>query len=92
MFLGPTESRVMELLWKHRQLTVKQVLVYLGPKSSSSHSTIATILSRLTERGLLKTEKSGRHFIFSPTVTRAEFIRERLSRVRACLKRNLSSQ
>jgi predicted transcriptional regulator len=89
VFLGPTESRLMELMWIHGQVTVKQACLLLsaGP-SAPTYSTVATILSRLAQRGLLRTEKPGRNFIYSPVQTKEEFLKSRVSQILACLSRN----
>lgn len=93
MFLGPTESRLMELAWRHGRLTVKQALMLLGTeKGTPAYSTISTILSRLTERGILRAEKQGRYFVYTPVPTRAEFVRLRVAQVRDCLTRNFRTK
>ena len=93
MFLGPTESRLMELAWKHDRLTVKQALTLLGTeRATPAYSTISTILSRLTERGTLRAEKQGRYFVYTPVLTRAEFMRLRVAQVRDCLTRNFRAK
>ena len=88
VFLGPTETRLMELAWKHGQLTVKKALFHLGDKNPPAYTTVMTVLSRLAEKGLLAREKDGRTFVYRPGLDRAAFIKERVRRVRDCLKRN----
>jgi len=79
----------MELLWTHGRLTVKQLSHQLSAGGTTpTYSTVATILSRLAQRGLLRTEKQGRNFIYSPVQTKEEFLKSRLSQIRSCLNRN----
>ncbi|MBI5267067.1 MAG: BlaI/MecI/CopY family transcriptional regulator [candidate division Zixibacteria bacterium] len=79
----------MELVWTHGKLSVKQARLLMGvDRSAPTYSTIATILSRLAQRGLLCTEKQGRNFVYSPVQTKGEFLASRVSQIRACLKRN----
>lgn len=87
VFLGPTEARVMELAWKHGELTVKKALTFLG-ENKRAYTTIMTVMARLYEKGLLVREKDGRNFVYRPAIERDEFIRERVKMVRECLKRN----
>jgi len=88
VFLGPTESRVMELIWSKGPLTVKKALFYLGEKSHPAYTTIMTIMSRLAEKGLLTRRKEGKFFVYSPALTRELFIADRLQLVKACLERS----
>ncbi len=64
VFLGPTEAQLMELAWAEGGLTVKRALFLLGPKSDRAYTTIMTVLNRLTEKGLLNREKTGRFFTY----------------------------
>ncbi|MBU0984192.1 MAG: BlaI/MecI/CopY family transcriptional regulator [candidate division Zixibacteria bacterium] len=88
VFLGPTASRIMEILWRHDDLTVKEAMFYLGSDSSLAYTTVMTILNRLTDRGLLARHKSGRVYRYRPTVTRDDFLAERVATVTSCLSRN----
>ncbi len=88
VFLGSTETQLMELLWKHRALTVKKALYLLKGTDPRAYTTIMTVLSRLTEKGLLSRTKEGRLFVYSPAVERDTFLADRVKRVRDCLKRN----
>jgi len=88
VFLGPTESRVMELVWSKGPLTVKKTLFFLGEDANPAYTTIMTIMTRLAEKGLLSRQKEGRFFVYSPAVTRETFLTDRLQLVRNCLDRS----
>jgi len=88
VFLGPTESRLMELCWQHKNLTVKKALFHLGNKDSHAYTTIMTVLGNLTEKGLLKKEKQGRLFSYSPVMEKVRFIKERVQTIEKCLRAN----
>jgi predicted transcriptional regulator len=76
-------------MWSQGKLTVKQACLLLSAgRKSPTYSTVATILSRLALRGLLHTEKPGRHFLYSPVQTKEQFLKSRVSQVLACLSRN----
>lgn len=87
VFLGPTESALMELAWRQGDLTVKRALALLGD-DSAAYTTVMTVLSRLAEKGLLRREKDGRSYRYRPTGTRTEFIERRVQRVQHCLREN----
>ena len=80
----------MELAWKHGELSVKKALTFLG-ENKRAYTTIMTVLARLAEKGILVREKDGRNFVYRPTVTREQFIKERVELVRGCLKRGFGT-
>lgn len=88
VFLGPTESRLMELAWKNGQLTVKKALYQLGGESRLAYTTVMTVMGNLAEKGLLKKEKQGRLFSYAPAVDKKRFLKERLQIIDKCLKSN----
>lgn len=88
VFLGPTEARLMELVWRHRTLTVKKALYLLKDSDNRAYTTIMTVFSRLVEKGLLSRTKEGRLFVYTPVVERDMFLATRVKRVTGCLQRN----
>ncbi|PWB67772.1 hypothetical protein C3F09_12890 [candidate division GN15 bacterium] len=88
VFLGPTEARVMELVWKHRTLTVKKAMYHLGGSERQAYTTIMTVMVRLAEKGILTRRKEGRSFVYEPAIDREPFVRSRVKAVSDCLKRN----
>ena len=88
VFLGPTESRLMEIAWQHNNLTVKKAMFHLGEKNTLAYTTVMTVLGNLADKGLLKKQKQGRLFSYSPAVDKKLFIRERIELIEKCLKSN----
>ncbi len=88
VFLGPTEARLMDLSWQHHNLTVKKALFHLGDKGGLAYTTVMTVLGNLSDKGLLKKEKQGRLFSYSPAVDKKKFIKERVQTIERCLKSN----
>ena len=88
VFLGPTETRLMELAWEKQELTVKKALFYLGSGDQPAYTTVMTVLARLAEKGYLQREKDGRVFVYRPAADRKTFISDHVKVVRECLKRN----
>ncbi len=89
--MGPTEARLMDLAWKRGELTVKQALFDLDPRNQPAYTTVKTILTRLTEKGLLTREKSGRSYVYRPALERATFVRRRVKTVSDCIRRNFKT-
>ena len=90
VFMGQSETRLMELAWKHKQLTVKKVLFYLND-NKPAYTTVMTILGRLADKGLLKKTKEGRTYYYTPAAERRIFLEEKIDIVISCLNRNFKS-
>jgi predicted transcriptional regulator len=88
VFLGPTEARLMELVWKHPDLTVKAALFHLGPVPGPAYTTVMTIMNRLVEKGLLTRARTGRSFVYRAATDRTAFLGSRVSQVLDCLQAN----
>ena len=90
VFLGPTEARLMDLAWTIGNVTVKKALFYLKD-DNPVYTTIMTVLSRLSDKGLLKKTKSGRLYSYTPVMDRNRFIKDRLKVIDSCLKTNFKN-
>ncbi len=67
-FLGELELAVMEIVWAHGPVTVRTVLDLLNQgERALAYTTVMTILSRLAEKGWVRTEKEGRAFLYQAT-------------------------
>ncbi|TWE28622.1 putative transcriptional regulator [Prauserella muralis] len=65
--LGPLESDVMEILWRAEEaLPVRAVLAQLNAKRAAplAYTTVMTVLSRLTERGVVRRQRTGRGYVY----------------------------
>ena len=92
VFLGPTEARLMDLAWQHSHLTVKSALYHLGPKSDLAYTTVMTVMNHLVDKGLLSRTRDGRNFVYEAIVSRESFIRERITGINDCLKKNFPGE
>jgi predicted transcriptional regulator len=73
--LGRLEARVMDLLWKRGESSVRDVFQTIG--RPLAYTTVMTTLERLFKKGLLDRYKSGRAFVYSPALKREEWERRR---------------
>lgn len=64
------ELRIMEVVWKQQNASVRDVATVLQEEGSVAYNTVQTMLRILEEKGYLKHTKSGRSFIYSPLVGR----------------------
>ena len=73
--LGTLEEKIMEVLWrKNTPLSVKEIHQELGKKHA--YTTLLTITTRLYYKGLLKREKIGKAYSYSPKFSKEEFQQE----------------
>lgn len=63
--LGPLEKEVMEIVWKHKQVNVKDVTSALSPSHKLAYTTVLTILARLWKKGVVSREKQGKSYFYS---------------------------
>ena len=63
-----SEWEVMRIIWTLGEVRTGQVIKELQGKKDWSDSTIKTLMRRLVQKGLLKTRKEGRCFVYKPTI------------------------
>jgi predicted transcriptional regulator len=72
--LGPLEAEIMPLVWTAGCSTVKQVHRKLLKQRYIAYTTVMTTMSRLAEKGVLTRERTGLAYIYTPAITREDFI------------------
>lgn len=68
--LGSLENKVMEIIWQAGQSSVRDVLSALSGKKKIAYTTVATIIQRLHDKGLLVRRRSENTYIYSPKLSR----------------------
>lgn len=58
--LGDLEKEVLEVLWKRKEATLKEIWKVFNKQKGLAYTTIATVLQRLQKKGFVKKEK-GRY-------------------------------
>ena len=75
--MGELESDVLSLLWAADEpLTPGDVNELLD--DGLAYTTAMTILTRLWQKGLVEREQRGRAYAYSPAITEAELVAQRL--------------
>ncbi len=69
--LSLSEWQVMECLWA-RPHTLMELVDALGKTVGWSKSTVATMVRRMEEKGIIRYEEQGRTKIFSPAISRED--------------------
>jgi len=79
--LGELESEVMETIWARGETTVRDVHSCLLSEREIAYTTVMTVMSRLSEKGLLLREADGNSYIYRPAVTRQVFVAQAVGEV-----------
>jgi BlaI family penicillinase repressor len=70
----------MKVVWDRCSCTAKDVVDALEPDKKHAYTTIATILHRLYQKGIVtRTRRRGRAFLYKPIISQEEFT-ERITR------------
>lgn len=71
--ISEAESVVMEVLWARSPLATEDVMGALH-HSKWQESTVKTLINRLLKKGALKARKDGRRYLYSPAISRKEWL------------------
>ncbi len=71
--LGELEKEVMDILWENKTCSARDVLITLQKDRTLAYTTVATVLQRLYDKGLVKRidDKSGH--MYSPKLSKESY-------------------
>jgi len=70
--ITPSEWEIMRIIWTKGPVHSRELIDLIQRKRDWTESTVKTLLGRLVKKGLLKTDKVDRKFIYSTTVGELE--------------------
>lgn len=79
--IAESEYEVMEVLWEEAPLTAAEVAARVPAEKGWSVSTVKSMLSRLSAKGVLAHEEQGRRYHYRPTVARADYVAQESRRL-----------
>lgn len=71
---GELQLAVLRVLWERGEARVDEVVEALRPERDPASSTVATVLSRLEDQGVVAHRKEGRRYVYRPEVDRADAV------------------
>lgn len=78
--LGKGELEVLRALWDAKAASVRDVLNHLHEHGRQvAYTTVQTVLSRLEQKGYVRSDKSGLAFVYRAKISREQFSQSRLS-------------
>ena len=72
--LGTLEQEIMDILWKKKEGSVRDVFEELKNGKSIAYTTVLTVMNRLIEKGCLRRKPDGNAFLYSPIQTQEKFL------------------
>lgn len=69
MKLAGRQLAIMRLLWEHAEATVAEIQSLLDVDPPLAYSTVATVLSRMEMKGLVKHRCEDRVFYYQPAIS-----------------------
>lgn len=77
--LGTAELEVLRAVWDDQPATVRQVLNRLHDRGRNvAYTTVQTVLTRLEQKGFVRSDKSGLAYVYRATVSRERLSKSRL--------------
>ena len=70
--LGDLQHAIMAVLWERGEATTADVHQALQEERGLALTTIATMLRKMEDKGVVSHRSEGRQFVYRPTVTQAE--------------------
>ena len=67
--LGDLQHAIMTILWARGEATTAEVHEALRDQRGLAFTTIATMLHKMEDKGIVSHRASGRQFVYRPTVT-----------------------
>lgn len=76
-FFGPLEAKVMDVIWSRlKAVTIKEVNAKISEDKPMSFNTIMTVMNRLVDKGILQKKLQGKSYVYSPVLTKEQFLEE----------------
>ena len=77
--LGEAELEVLKALWDEAPLTVREVMNLLHEQGRKvAYTTVLTFLTRLEQKGFVKSDKSELAYVYTPVISREGVAKSRL--------------
>ena len=71
--ISELESQIMNIVWELKRCSVRDTVDNLKTQKKLAYTTVATILQRLYEKGLVKREEDKLAILYSPKVSKESY-------------------
>ncbi len=71
--LTPVELELMQIVWKHGEVSVADVQAALPPERALAYTSVSTVLRILEQKGVVHSRKQGRGHLYSALLPREAY-------------------
>lgn len=71
--LGELEQKIMDIVWQNKNCSARDILTQLEKEKKLAYTTVATILHRLYDKGLVNRKEGASGHIYSPKVSKEKY-------------------
>lgn len=79
--LTPVELELMEILWKIKEGTVRDVMALLPKTRELAYTSVSTIMRILEQKTILVAKKNGKQHIYKPTFCKTTYAEHSVKRM-----------
>ncbi|MHC5253265.1 CopY/TcrY family copper transport repressor [Listeria kieliensis] len=73
--ISDSEWEVMRVIWSQEVTTAQEIIDILGQTMDWKPATIKTLLGRLVKKGAVRTEQSGKKYLYYPAIDEGETVK-----------------
>ena len=73
------QAEVMRECWARGPLNVRAVYTTIAARRAVAYTAIMTTCARLAEKGLLRREKAGPGYVYTPTISERAYVRREIA-------------
>jgi predicted transcriptional regulator len=73
-WFGSLEAKIMNCLWGGSEMSIKDVQHHLEKEKAINFNTVMTVMKRLVEKGVIQKRLEGRTSLYSPVLSREDFL------------------
>ena len=70
--LSKLEAKIMDLVWEKDKVSVREIHEVLVKEEYLPYTTAMATMANLSQRGILKQDKSGKTYYYSPLMSRID--------------------
>lgn len=74
MPVSEAEALVMEVLWQRHPQSADEVIAAVAAQRDWAEPTVRTLLNRLLNKGVIRAERDGRRYLYSPVLEREAWV------------------
>jgi BlaI family transcriptional regulator, penicillinase repressor len=74
MAISEAEAVIMEVLWRQAPRSAEDILAEVSAQQDWQEGTVKSLLNRLLTKKAIKAEREGRRYLYSPRVTREQYV------------------